>query len=100
MSLSVAEQFYIANHRDVPPKELAKTLSLPTALVRAAIKKLPAAPVAAKPDRLAKFDTHKGVVSMTPAQASDDDEIMRSPPKNLIANMPGIHIMDPSKPIR
>ena len=57
---------------------------------------LPAAP---KRDGVANFATYEGVTSMTPRQAQDDDELNKSQPPR-IGRQPGIHIINPNRPVR
>lgn len=103
MSLSVAEQYYIAQHRDDPVGELAKTLGLNVRSVRAALKTLPkkedAPPAPPAKKGLANYDVAApGVVSMTRAQATADDDFVKEPARNL-SKIPGLHVIDPTKPV-
>ena len=71
--------------------------------VKAALKALPPLPPPTEEQKekvVGKFAAYKGVTSMTPAQATADDHINKSPRPTDAHKRKGIFVMDPTKPVR
>lgn len=113
-TITKAQAEYLDRHRDDEPSSIAAATDLPIQTVRAQLKKLPPKAEEPKPEPAkknenrignSKFEQNApGVVSLTPQQASEDDPIVHGG-KYDNTRAPGrvgqgLHIMDPSKPVR
>jgi hypothetical protein len=103
--LSAAEVYYVNQHRNQSPQEIADTLKIKVIAVNKWLEANPPEPKVAEespkqPRKLAGFGVSedRGSVVMTEGQSTRDDAFNKNLP-NPKRNNPDLHIINPNEPV-